>query len=63
MFVMLTNTLKRCDLTVVSSLPSNTLSISDDSITTTDWCEMSIFEKDDFLASFNMITIIELQSR
>ncbi|CAF4465651.1 unnamed protein product [Rotaria socialis] len=45
MFVMLSNILKRCDLNITSSTPSNIMSISDDSITTTDWHEMSIFEK------------------
>ncbi|CAF0948752.1 unnamed protein product [Adineta steineri] len=45
MFGMLTNVLKKCDLTIISSTPSTTMSISDDSITTTDWQEMSIFEK------------------
>ncbi len=45
MFIMLSNVLKRCDLTIISSTPSTNMSISDDSITTTDWQEMSIFEK------------------
>jgi len=46
MFVMLSNVLKRCDdLTITSSTPSTIMSISNDSITTTDWQEMSIFEK------------------
>ncbi len=43
--MMLTNVLKRCDLTITSSTPSSIMSISDDSITTTNWQEMSIFEK------------------
>jgi hypothetical protein len=45
MFIMLANVLKRCDLTINSSTPSTIMSISDDSITTTEWQEMSIFEK------------------
>jgi hypothetical protein len=45
MFMMLSNVLKRCDLTIVSSVPSSVTSISDDSISTTDWKEMGIFEK------------------
>jgi hypothetical protein len=46
MFVMLSNVLKRCDdLTINSSTPSTIMSISNDSITTADWQEMSIFEK------------------
>ncbi len=45
MFMMLSNVLKRCDLTIVSSVPSSMTSISDDSISTTDWKEMGIFEK------------------
>jgi hypothetical protein len=46
MFVMLSNVLKRCDdLTVNSSAPSTITDISNDSITTTEWEEMSIFEK------------------
>ncbi len=43
--MMLSNVLKRCDLTIVSSVPSSVTSISDDSISTTDWKEMGIFEK------------------
>jgi hypothetical protein len=45
MFMMLSNVLKRCDLTIVSSIPSSVMTISDDSISTTDWKEMGIFEK------------------
>jgi hypothetical protein len=45
MFVVLSNVLKRCDLTINSSTPSSMMSISDDSITTVDWQEMAIFEK------------------
>lgn len=46
MFVMLSNVLKRCeDLTITSSIPLTTMSISNDSISTADWQEMSIFEK------------------
>lgn len=46
MFIMLSNVLKRCeDLTINSSTPSTIMTISNDSITTTDWQEMSIFEK------------------
>ncbi len=43
--MMLSNVLKRCDLTIVSSVPSSVTNISDDSISTTDWKEMGIFEK------------------
>jgi hypothetical protein len=46
MFVMLSNVLKRCDdLTITSSTPTTIMAISNDSITTPDWQEMSIFEK------------------
>ena len=45
MFVILTNVLKRCDLNITSSTPSVVMSISDNLLTTTDWREMSIFEK------------------
>ncbi|CAF2415814.1 unnamed protein product [Rotaria sp. Silwood2] len=45
MFVVLTNALKRCDLNINFSTPSTTMTVSDDSIATTDWHEMSIFEK------------------
>ncbi|CAF0754590.1 unnamed protein product [Rotaria sordida] len=45
MFVILTNVLKRCDLNINSTIPSTTMTISDDSITTAEWHEMSIFEK------------------
>ncbi|CAF0852742.1 unnamed protein product [Rotaria sp. Silwood1] len=45
MFVTLTNVLKRCDLNINLSTLSTTMTISDDTITTTDWHEMSIFEK------------------
>ena len=45
MFVILTNVLKRCDLNITSSTPSVVMSISDNSLTTADWREMSIFEK------------------
>ncbi len=42
---MLSNVLKRCDLTIVPSIPSSVMTISDDTISTTDWKEMGIFEK------------------
>lgn len=45
MFLMLSNVLKRCDLNVVSSPPTSVLTISDDTISTTEWKEMGIFEK------------------
>jgi len=46
MFVMLSNVLKRCeDLRIIPSDPSTMMTISNDSIATTDWQEMSIFEK------------------
>ena len=45
MFVMLSNVLKRCDLTIVSSTSSTLTTISDDSISTTMWEEMTIYEK------------------
>lgn len=46
MFMMLSNVLKRCDLNITtSSTPSTIMTISDDSISTTNWQEMSIFEK------------------
>ncbi|CAF0791155.1 unnamed protein product [Adineta ricciae] len=46
MFNMLSNVLKRCDLTIsTSSTPSTLMTISDDTISTTEWQEMSIFEK------------------
>jgi len=45
MFVMLTSVLKRCDLTIVPSIPSSVTTISDDTISTTEWKEMGIFEK------------------
>lgn len=45
MFVMLSSVLKRCDLTIIPSIPSSTTTISNDSISTTDWKEMGIFEK------------------
>ncbi len=45
MFLMLSNVLKRCDLTIVPSIPSSVMTISDDTISTTDWKEMGIFEK------------------
>ncbi len=45
MFVMLTGVLKRCDLTIVPSIPSSVMTISDDTISTTEWKEMGIFEK------------------
>lgn len=50
MFTILTSTLKRCDLNIVSpsqtgSPSSSLMSISDDTITTADWQEMGIFEK------------------
>ena len=46
MFNMLSSVLKRCDLTIsTSSTPSTLMAISDDTISTTEWQEMSIFEK------------------
>ncbi|CAF3552866.1 unnamed protein product [Rotaria sordida] len=45
MFMMLSNVLKRSDLTIVSSIPSSIMTISDDTISTIDWQEMGIFEK------------------
>lgn len=42
---MLTSVLKKCDLNITSTPPTNTMSIIDDSISTTEWHEMSIFEK------------------
>ncbi|CAF2892560.1 unnamed protein product [Rotaria sp. Silwood2] len=45
MFIMLSNVLKRSSLTIVSSVPSSIMTISDDTISTTDWKEMGIFEK------------------
>ena len=42
---MLSNVLKRCDLTIVTSTPSTLTTISDDSISTSTWQEMTIFEK------------------
>ena len=45
MFLMLANVLKRCDLAIVSSAPTSEMTISDDSLSTTDWQEMGIFEK------------------
>ena len=46
MFSMLSNVLKRCDLTIsTSSTPSTLMAISDDTISTSEWQEMSIFEK------------------
>jgi hypothetical protein len=42
---MLTGVLKRCDLTIVPSIPSSVMTISDDTISTTEWKEMGIFEK------------------
>lgn len=45
MFVMLSNVLKRCDLTIIPSIPASTTTISNDSISSTDWKEMGIFEK------------------
>jgi hypothetical protein len=42
---MLANVLKRCNLTIVSSVPTSDMIISDDSISTTNWQEMGIFEK------------------
>ena len=42
---MLANVLKRCELAIVSSVPTSVMTISDDSISTTDWQEMGIFEK------------------
>lgn len=43
---MLSNVLKRCeDLRIIPSDPSTMMTISNDSIATTDWQEMSIFEK------------------
>ena len=45
MFLMLTSVLKRSSLNIVPCVSSSTMSISDDSITTTNWQEMGIFEK------------------
>ncbi|CAF3357745.1 unnamed protein product [Rotaria sp. Silwood1] len=45
MFITLSNVLKRSGLTIVSSAPSSIMIISDDTISTTDWKEMGIFEK------------------
>ncbi|CAF0760190.1 unnamed protein product [Adineta steineri] len=45
MFMMLSNVLKRCDLTIDSSISSFVMTISDDTISTTEWKEMGIFEK------------------
>ena len=46
MFNMLSSVLKRCDLTIsTSSTPSTLMAISDDTISTSEWQEMSIFEK------------------
>ncbi len=42
---MLTSVLKRCDLTIVPSIPSSVTTISDNTISTTEWKEMGIFEK------------------
>lgn len=43
---MLSNVLKRCDLNIVTSPPPTSLTtISDDTISTTEWNEMGIFEK------------------
>lgn len=42
---MLSNVLKRCNLTIVPSDPLSTMTISDDTISTADWREMGIFEK------------------
>ncbi|CAF0743398.1 unnamed protein product [Adineta ricciae] len=45
MFMMLSSVLKRCDLTIDSSCSSFVMKISDDTISTTEWKEMGIFEK------------------
>jgi len=42
---MLSSVLKRCDLNIVTSPPSSLTTISDDTISTTEWKEMGIFEK------------------
>lgn len=42
---MLSNVLKRCNLSIVSAVPTSVMAILDDSISTTDWQEMGIFEK------------------
>ncbi|CAF5148504.1 unnamed protein product, partial [Rotaria magnacalcarata] len=45
MFIMLSNVLKRSGLNIVSPDPLSTMAISDDTISTTEWIEMGIFEK------------------
>ena len=42
---MLANILKRCNLNIDSSPPTSLMAISDDTISTTNWQEMGIFEK------------------
>lgn len=42
---MLSNVLKRCELEIVPPDSSSTMAISDNTISTTDWREMGIFEK------------------
>lgn len=42
---MLSNVLKRCELEIVPPDASSTMAISDNTISTTDWREMGIFEK------------------
>ncbi len=45
MFMMLSSVLRRCDLTIDSSISSFVMTISNDTISTTEWKEMGIFEK------------------
>ncbi len=42
---MLSSVLRRCDLTIDSSISSFVMTISDNTISTTEWKEMGIFEK------------------
>ncbi len=43
--MMLSSVLKRCDLAIDSSISSFVMTISNDTISTTEWKEMGIFEK------------------
>ncbi len=43
--MMLSSVLRRCDLTIDSSISSFVMTISNDTISTTEWKEMGIFEK------------------
>jgi hypothetical protein len=45
LFSTLANVLKRCDLTVVTPVSSTLTSIVNDAISTTNWQEMTIFDK------------------